>query len=432
MNAKTKVEKRLASFKFKDHILNPEVIFENTGYATKRYINCLECGESFPRKDKTNSVICPYCQRKLKIKETRERKLNVFDYVEFIEAKETVQVFRTYFIQKEASIGSPRKITQKEVYRWYIVPKEELSKNQKNTFLAAVDTTANYNWRWLLYTELRFRKQNYNSFYKYYNWPSKVYKKKILPQFKYANHSTETSISTYEWYSAFSTHPQLEFLVKAKRYDLIRHMFKNKFTGYLLDNYSKEIKVIIKYKYILTKDDVYIWQDYIDLLKYFNKDTSNPKYTCPVDLHKEHNKLVEKKKLIVTEESNQEFIKRMQLYRNLKLISKKEEIEIKPFKDIAELKEESEVLHHCAFKSEYYNKKDSLLLSIKKEQKPIATAEISLKDKKIIQLRGEYNKTDFEEYSLVKHLITKKIIPQLNLNVIQTANNLKEVHDFAR
>jgi len=38
-----------------------------------------------------------------------------------------------------------------------------------------------------------------------------------------------------------------------------------------------------------------MWKDYIDLLRYFGKDTNNPKYVCPTDLKTEHDILVAKK-----------------------------------------------------------------------------------------------------------------------------------------
>lgn len=41
--------------------------------------------------------------------------------------------------------------------------------------------------------------------------------------------------------------------------------------------------------------DAGIWCDYIDLLRYFGKDTNSPKYICPADLKAEHDRLVRKK-----------------------------------------------------------------------------------------------------------------------------------------
>ena len=43
--------------------------------------------------------------------------------------------------------------------------------------------------------------------------------------------------------------------------------------------------------------DYTIWTDHIDLLRHFNKDIRSPKYICPEDLNKEHNRLVCKRTL---------------------------------------------------------------------------------------------------------------------------------------
>jgi len=60
-----------------------------------------------------------------------------------------------------------------------------------------------------------------------------------------------------------------------------------------LEEYWVSLKICIRNGYTIT--DASMWKDYIDLLRYFGKDTNNPKYVCPTDLKTEHDILVAKK-----------------------------------------------------------------------------------------------------------------------------------------
>jgi hypothetical protein len=160
------------------------------------------------------------------------------------------------------------------------------------------------------------------------------------------------------------------------------------------------------------------------LLQYFGKDLHSAKYICTTNLQKEHLKLVNKKRGIDQKIQDQERKKRIALenkaykkekrkYFDLCLASG--DIKIIPLKTIEDYIQEGSALKHCVYTNEYYKKKDSLILSARKDSEILETVEVSLIDMEVIQSRGLRNNNSKYHDQIVK-LVSENIpaICQIN------------------
>ena len=208
--------------------------------------------------------------------------------------------------------------------------------------------------------------------------------------------------------------PKAETLLKAKQYSLLSKCTNH---YYKVNEYWNSIKICLRNKYKV--QDASIWFDYLDMLTYFNKDLRNAKYVCPKDLKKEHDRLMikkqEKQKREADERRRSEIAKAEAAYsKKIKPFSwlsfSNGLIVIKALESVKEFETEGDILKHCVFANEYYNKEESLVLSARINGVPIETIEVNLDKMKIEQSRGlknnpsEYNKTIV---SLVKRNLNK-------------------------
>src|SRR5690606_26045709 len=146
------------------------------------------------------------------------------------------------------------------------------------------------------------------------------------------------------------------------------------------------------------------WFDYLEMLQFFNRDINNPKFVCPKDLHKEHQRYLEKKrnwqrkqdkkKLIADIKADQKkYLKEKKKFFGLRF--EQDNIVVEFMKSVNQVFEESNILKHCAFTNGYHNKKESLLFTARVNGKVTEAVEISFRygDLKIIQSRGYDNKS---------------------------------------
>lgn len=153
-----------------------------------------------------------------------------------------------------------------------------------------------------------------------------------------------------------------------------------------IDNYWQSIKIAIRNKYKI--EDVTLWCDYINLLRFFDKDLHNAKCVCPSDLTREHDRYVAKK---VKTDAQLEIEKHLEKEEDFRLVKEKffglmfsdGTISIKILESVAEIEAEGIAMHHCV--GSYYSKEDSLILSASVDGKRMETIEISIFQLKVIQ-----------------------------------------------
>lgn len=199
------------------------------------------------------------------------------------------------------------------------------------------------------------------------------------------------------------------------------------------EQYQKELiaalRICHRNKY--TPADAQQWRDMVDMLYKMNKDLHNAHYVCPSDLTKAHNKTVIdynrhlqrlqrirekenlKKQIENAKNELEAFIAHMQAFLNLEF--KNDNLVIHPLRSPIEYIEEGAAMHHCV--GSYRNRYDSLILSARdNEDNRIATIEISLKDYRIIQIRGLQNKPTEHDQEIA-------VLLTANMNKIRRANN---------
>lgn len=171
-----------------------------------------------------------------------------------------------------------------------------------------------------------------------------------------------------------------------------------------LDKYASN-----KYNYALTnylikqKQDKYYYQDYIGMCKELNKNLKDEYWLHPNDLKKAHDKVMEelenKRKIEEALRKKEAQKKREKLLINFEKIGKhfsKLNATIDNFNiyiphDLSDVENQAKILNQCLITADYPSKvirKQSILVFVKKDNQPLATAEISYK-KKILQFYGD-------------------------------------------
>ena len=133
----------------------------------------------------------------------------------------------------------------------------------------------------------------------------------------------------------------------------------------------------------------------------FGKDIRSPKYVCPTNLIKEHDRYVRKDKerirRIKTKELKDQIANSNAKYASAKnkffdLMFSDGNITVKALRSVEEFLEDGTMLNHCVFNNEYYKKEHSLCLTARINGSPVETVEVSLLSFKILQSRGLNNK----------------------------------------
>ena len=182
-----------------------------------------------------------------------------------------------------------------------------------------------------------------------------------------------------------------------------------------LSRYWPQVRIARKNRYKI--ENLTEWRDYIDLLGYHHKDTHNPKFICPANLHDAHQaELTEAERqerirqerfrreanerarqaaleaMKTRKQQNEEFIKRRAKYFGI-CIPFGNGNNIVVLKNIDEFEKEGKTLNHCVFRCGYYLRTNSLILSARDEYgNPIETIEVDLTTFKILQCYGNHDK----------------------------------------
>lgn len=453
---------------------------EHIGYRSKKHIACLDCGHIWNGPRIVLSCICPVCGNRLKLEDTRKKKLSQRRYFSILDVREEFQIVRHFEIYSHHTAGATPRQYVSEVIQQFITTDGKINVVARNwTVTYYIDSFSG---------DLEIR--NVGSPWqelKYDLWPHKIYPKiKCLPIYQRNGYKKVDGVSPYQIFSEILTDSISETLLKAKQFGLLALRVGNK--RHELTKHWDSVKICLRNKYFIKVDDATTWLDYIELLVYFKKDLRNLKYVCPVDLKKAHNQLVAKKReiddhrrytsLLVNLGKSESDIKNMSasglkaLYDTIRytglliglgiaeetlknraatslqiqydkiiagkkqqereeekarelerqkkqfledqkaydrdkkiffgLVFKKGSLAIKVLESIQEFIDESEAHGHCVYTSNYYRRKDSLILSAKVDGQPVETIEISLSNMKIVQSRGLENEPTKYHDQIVK------------------------------
>lgn len=389
---------------------------EHKGYATKTRVVCMDCGERFsPELVNRKRAVCPHCGSKLKIDQSRCRTDKQHVYVAIADTYEEFQIIRNFEIWAYYKGGEAPRYWLHEVLQHWVIP------NGKHTVIARNHTINWYCDSWNGDMEIRneYRRYYYSSGVRYDIYPHKYHPDSTFKdEYKLFGIDYKLQGATFlEAIRILPVNPKAETLLKAKQFQLFGYCCCDNATH--IERYWPSIKICLRNKY--TIKDIKQWIDYLDLLRYFNKDLHNAHYVCPANLKKEHDKLVTKKRRI-QEREEAERKRKKAVSDELKFQKLKSKffglqftdglIKIRMLESVKEFMEEGDIMHHCVFTNEYYLRSDSLILSARVKDKRIETIEVDLKKLDIVQSRGVCNQNTEYHDRIIK--LVKK-----NMNLIR-------------
>ena len=404
----------------------PYVISKHEFYYTTHYKNliCLECNHSWKPsqiwQEEFIGVKCPSCNKKLK-KVSTENGGMVSRFITYsvVQVVDRFQVVRYFSCWKHMSKNKiPRYSFHSLFEEW-----KDWDKNKR----VIVGRTKGWTGDGFNNTEYEIRHVNksgwrgdpYAAFISDYNCQGA----QVIPRFKIYGLTEFKHDCDYRMLmNRIENSPKIETLLKSKQNELLEFsLYKDS----RYQTYWDSIKIVMRNKYKIK--DHGIWYDYLDLLRYFNKDLRNAVYVCPKNLHKEHDRWMKKKREILRiqelENEKQRVIKRQQklekaivqyIERNKKFFDlefTKGNISISLLKSIDEFKEEGDELKHCVYTNEYYLKEKSLIFSAKVDGKRAETIELKLPELKIEQSRGLNNQSSKHHDSILE--LIKNSIPKI-------------------
>ncbi|MGC4041940.1 MAG: PcfJ domain-containing protein [Flavobacterium sp.] len=396
-----------------------EKCFTHSAVVSRNTVYCLECGHSW-KDAKTNpksKIMCPNCVRKLQLTDRYANGLKDIDYYQIITAKEEFQIVRMICISKTMKKGQIPSYFAHEVMRIFIMPDGTSRYLSKNVMGLSM-----YIDQWVISSSIVL-KPNYDT-------P----RLRLTPGYVESRGKVLSVIKRNGFQGKFhGIAPQILFrqllidnvsetLLKSNQTELLYYHLINtpiKPNG----NIWGALKICIRNNYMVK--DAQMWLDYLELLEYYWKDLRNPKYVCPVDLQKAHDRLMSKKQkeiLKQTFEKNKKQIgKNQKHYFRAKqqffgLVFSEKNISINVIETVKEFLEEGCFHNHCVFTNEYYKKQNSLIFSAKVDGIPTETIQLSLENFEVLQSRGRGNKPSSHN---------KQILSLINRNLHQVRSRMK-------
>lgn len=397
--------------------------FEHIAYRTKSTLTCGDCGHTWKSEatlaDTLCGCTCPHCGAELKVNDTRKRTFSQCYYFCIVTTCKGFQVVRIVMIKSTSKKGSAATYFYKEVAQRWITP------DGKIITVARLRGMGFYADLWCFDSDMEIRPHHdiYNIISDCEHYP----RVRVLPIFKRNGFKGSFhNASPAKFLQSLLTDSKTETLLKAGQYAILPHFVHY---PHRMDSVWNAVKICIRNGYIIK--DATMWCDYIDLLKYFGKDTQNAKFVCPADLKAEHDRLVvmrnkqqekqarerERREEIERQEGERRKLERMQeneqLYAEMKskffdLVFSDGVLRIQVLQSVQEFYEEGKAMHHCVFTNDYYLKPDSLVLSARIGEERIETIEISLETFQIVQSRGECNE-DTRYHKQIINLVRKNI-----------------------
>ena len=359
-------------------------------------ITCLDCGHSWKSpfttqgwQDQVMGGKCPNCNQELKVESTQKRNFSEDKYIHLIHVHKGYQVIRVFQIAGRYRSGRKRKTFAWEQSRIYMDAKSNYE---------VIGYSRQSNWyggRWFGDFSLKQPK----SIADHVDLTATIYPRiKVLPEIKRNGFKNDFhSIRPFVFFKMILTKPKAETLLKTGQYRFLQHCIGER-DYELIERFWNPIKTCIKNNYKV--GDVDMWFDYLKLCELFNRDIQNKKYACPVNLHKEHNKYVEKDRkrrlALEVKEMKTTLKKDQRVYvtekkRFFDLEFNEGNITIKVIKSVMEVMDLGDRFKHCMYSLKYHRKKYSLLFVAHVDNEPVETVEYDLKIFKVLQSRGRFN-----------------------------------------
>lgn len=425
MKAKTKLQKqvvslsgRLAPISLKQqdwafrNCFTPEARRLKSGRLT-----CLECGHSWQSEhalyENLCGCTCPQCNTELKVIDTQKQRFKDVEYFGIITTCKGFQVLRYFYLEKICKTGSPTQRFCREVVQHWIAPngKSEIMALTRGMSVIYYDI-----WNWSSNLEIR-REHQAHLITPIATYPHKQF----IPEVKRNGFRGDFhNLSPRTLFRQILSDSKMETLLKSGQVDILR-FFSIKRSKTISD-YWASVKLCIRNRYIIK--DASLWCDYVDLLRFFGKDTLNVKYVCPSNLKAEHDRWMHKKQAWQEhqkrEKEHERILKSEKVYEELKskffgLEFSDGQIYVHVLQNLNEFYEEGKSLKHCVFTNEYFLKSDTLVFSAQINGQRMETVEVSLHTLKVVQSRGVCNQNTAYHDQIIElvnrnaHLIRKRM-----------------------
>jgi len=403
----------------KQELYGKDMTFWKFFTVSRNRLHCLECGHKWKGNVDAKRVMCPSCNKQLR-PIYNQAWMQAQGYYMIMDKCKEFQVIRYFFIRKWMRKGSEPRYEMFESSQAWIRP------DGKCTVMGADCNPFGklYGPQWKFDSELsikRVRKFYNNQYVPYYcaMYPGKKVIKELRRNgFKHGFYG----LNPAEMIISLLSNSQAETILKRGNIQMFKEAVK--YSQNIADYWS-EIKIAFRNDYHIEEYD--IWRDYIDMLRSFNKDTHNPAYICPDDLHAAHAKYQRKKQKILDIAKRQRREEQAQKARE-KVGEWKEKypqirkafadfnitngsISIAVISSVEQLEQEATELAHCAFVNGYYAKENSLLLSARVDGVVTETIEVNLNRMEVIQSRGFNNKATAYHPQIVK--LVRENIPKI-------------------
>lgn len=423
MKPKTAIQKKVAQLSATLHPLTTKQTqwayancIEHIAYRTKSgTMTCSDCGHVWKSDNGTlcdtlAGCKCPHCGAELKVQDTRKRTFKRTQYFSVTTTYKGFQVIRVSQLRFESKKGEPMKFYCHEVVQRWISPE---GKVVNMALLRGFPFF--YCDLWALDSEMEVRPNN-SLYDDVCQWSKEYPAKRYIPQLKRNGFNGKFyGIMPVTLMKELLSNPPVETLMKAGKINEMKHFINNPENG---RKYWDSYKIAMRHRYQI--NNLSLWFDYLRMLDRLGKDVRNPKNICPADFINAHDTISRKIEAIRRREreEQQRKINEERLLREKKneekfntlkakffgLVITDSEIEVKVLESIEEYLNEGETQHICVFSSEYYLKKDTLVLSARINGTIIETVEVDLKTLKVVQCHGKYNK-DTEYHDRIIELV---------------------------
>ena len=367
-------------------------VIESVGQRTRKgVVTCLDCGKVFHNDTKQQYRTCPACGTRLRIENTRRQKFQQREYVTYITACDGMQVVRVFMVNYYAKVGRPLNRFCHEVMQRWIAPDGKYCTLARSRVWGTI-----YYDLWIYSSDLELHGESWVY--------DKIYTDDIYPRMKLIPELKRTGYKG----GLYGQNPTIllrvllsdnraESLLKMGQ-DCLLQLYLND-SGRRFDKYWPSIRIAVRNGYKIT--DATTWCDYIDALRTLGKDLHSPKYVCPADLKREHDRCIAK---IARREAEREIAENLSAYfqkecayhrakaKFFGLAFSDGQIVVRVLESVKEIIMEGKAMHHCVGTNEYYKKADSLIFSATIDGQRIETVEVSLSQLKVIQSRGVCNK----------------------------------------
>lgn len=390
---------------------------KHKGFATQKSVTCMDCGECFsPELVVRKRAICPHCDTKLRVEVSRKRTDIQVTYFALTTVCWDYQIVRNFELKASYKQGHNVRYLLHEILQYWITPDEKL------VMLGLTHNTQAYcdSWggEWGIKKDTAWQR-------KYEIYPRKYHPDSVFKE-EYARIGIDHKLDGLNVLDAIKIipyNPYGETLLKAKQYELLYHLKEHSNQIY---HKWPSIRICLRNRYKV--QDAGVWLDYLELLEHFGKDLHNARYVCPKDLKKAHDRLVQKKRNIQKKKDLKrqreeaalaqiQYAKMKQAFMGLQF--SKGSLLVRFLESVQEVMEEGDVLKHCVFTNQYYERK-SLLFSALVDGKRTATIELDPEEMKILQVRGSHNDpTDHDE--AIKALVSSHM-QQIRARVKEKSN----------